>query len=135
MSTPAGPLRLYRARKLLIDCYGDRMVVESGNLLRNLPDASQKERFEHLLARDDVRIERITSRGQATPEGEWCDQEQNEFVLLVSGQAGLLIEGEPQERVMSDGDWIMLPARCRHRVVWTSAGADTVWLAMHWPFA
>ena len=43
----------------------------------------------------------------------------------------LRIEGESADRELGDGDWIMLPAHCRHRVTWTRAEPPTVWLAIH----
>ena len=78
-----------------------------------------------------MRIERITSTGQATPEGEWYDQDTEEWVLLVEGAARLRIEGESEDRALNEGDWIFLPVHCRHRVTWTRAEPPTVWLAVH----
>jgi cupin 2 domain-containing protein len=54
-----------------------------------------------------VRIERIVSHGHASPSGFWYDQEEDEFVLLVSGAARLEVEGEG-EVVLAAGDWIDL---------------------------
>jgi len=90
------------------------------------------ERFEPLVTRPGLRIERIVSTGQATPEGEWYDQETDEFVLVVAGAARLRIEGEDEDRALAEGDWMFLPAHCRHRVTWTRAEPPTVWLAIHW---
>ena len=45
--------------------------------------------------------------------------------------ARLRIEGESADRELGEGDWIMLPAHCRHRVTWTRAEPPTVWLAIH----
>lgn len=104
-----------------------------GNLLCSLPDATGDEKFETLLIKDGVRIERIVSRGQATAPGEWYDQAGHEWVLLLAGEALLELEGEAVPRRLVTGQWVMLPAYCRHRVVWTAAGVDTVWLAIHWP--
>jgi len=86
---------------------------------------------ETLCQREGLRIERIVSTGQATPEGQWYDQGDDEWVLLVSGAARLLIEGEARERELAAGDWLLLPAHCRHRVTWTSSDPPTVWLAVH----
>ena len=102
------------------------------NILANLPDASAGEVFETLVEGGGVRIERIVSRGQATPAGEWYDQPWDEWVLVVAGRAGLLIEGEPEPRELAPGDHLLLPARCRHRVAWTVPDTPTVWLAVHW---
>jgi cupin 2 domain-containing protein len=84
-----------------------------------------------LLDRPTLRIERIVSTGQTTSEGQWYDQETDEWVLLVEGAARLRIEGEREDRELGEGDWILLPAHCRHRVTWTRAEPPTVWLAVH----
>jgi cupin 2 domain-containing protein len=106
--------------------------LSAGSLLAHLPLGPQaNERVETLLDRADLRIERIISAGQATPEGEWYDQAADEWVLLVSGRARLKIEGERAERELGPGDYLHLPARCRHRVAWTDPDQPTVWLAIH----
>jgi cupin 2 domain-containing protein len=105
----------------------------TGNLLTELLDASDGECFETLLVRDGVRIERIVSKGQATPEGEWYDQPWHEWVLLVVGEAQVQLEKEHTLQRLLPGQWLLLPAHCRHRVVWTRPGQETVWLALHWP--
>jgi cupin 2 domain-containing protein len=84
-----------------------------------------------LVHREGLRIERIVSTGQTTPEGQWYDQETDEWVLVVESAARLRIEGEQADRELSEGDWILLPAHCRHRVTWTRAEPPTVWLAIH----
>jgi cupin 2 domain-containing protein len=49
-------------------------VVKAGNLLSGLPARSLAEEVvETLLELPGLRIERIVSTGQATPEGEWYD--------------------------------------------------------------
>jgi cupin 2 domain-containing protein len=107
------------------------MALKAGNLGRDLPAQSADEVLDVLLERPDLRIERIVSTGQTTPEGEWYDQASDEFVLLVSGAARFRIEGETEDRALEEGDWILLPAHCRHRVTWTQAAPPTVWLAIH----
>ena len=104
---------------------------EFGNLLAALPDASGGEQFETLLARYGLRIVRIVSDGQASPDGEWFDQDEDEWVVVLAGGAGLLIEGEPDVRPLGPGDYAFLPAHCRHRVEWTNPESPTVWLAIH----
>jgi cupin 2 domain-containing protein len=78
-------------------------------------------------------LEKIISDGQATPPGEWLDQENDEWVLLLKGSAGLRFAGESGIRTMRPGDAVNLPARLRHRVEWTECGAKTIWLALHYP--
>jgi len=91
------------------------------------------EIFEPLSGSTGVLIERIVSTGQMTPEGEWYDQERDEWVMVVTGAARLLIEGQENDIELSAGDWIHLPAHCRHRVTWTQSSPPTVWLAVHYP--
>jgi len=107
-------------------------MPQSGNLYSGLPDERQPEElFEALAEARGLSIERIVSTGQATPEGEWLDQGRSEWVALLRGGARLLIEGEAKERRLKPGDWLLLPAHCRHRVTWTSDREPTVWLAAH----
>jgi cupin 2 domain-containing protein len=34
---------------------------------------------------------------------------------------------------LSEGDYILIPARVKHRVEWTSKDHATIWLAVHYP--
>lgn len=100
------------------------------NLLA-LPAADlDEEFFETLLQRPGVRVERIISTGQATPEGEWYDQSWDEWVLLLTGEALLLLDDGTTHRLWP-GDTLLLPAHCRHRVDWTTPDEPTIWLALH----
>lgn len=109
----------------------DKPQAASGNLFAALPDAAGEERFDSLLARPGVRILRIVSTGQASPEGEWYDQDGDEWVAVLRGSAVVLIESEAEPRTLGPGDYLFLPAHCRHRVVETSGEEPTVWLAVH----
>ena len=101
-----------------------------GNLLRELPDAGAGEVFTELLARPGARIERIVTRGQATPEAAPYDQPHDEWVLLLAGAAKLWLDGLG-EIALAPGDHRLIPAHQRHRVTWTPPDEDTVWLAVH----
>ena len=101
------------------------------NLLESVPGSLPEEKTENLLASGNFRLERIVSQGHATPPGEWYDQERDEWVLLLKGGAGLRFEGEPDARVLRPGDAMLIRAHVRHRVEWTEAGGQTVWLALH----
>ncbi|MCP4303778.1 MAG: cupin domain-containing protein [bacterium] len=109
---------------------GSTQAGRGGNLFTGVsPDADQ-ETLTDLLKQPGLRIERIVSTGQASPPGFWYDQDWDEWVLVVSGSAGLQIEGAP-EQTLRPGDYVLLPAHTRHRVAWTDADAPTVWLAVH----
>jgi len=100
------------------------------NLFTDLPDAAAAEAVEAILSRPGIRIERIVSRGQASPTGFWHDQPESEFVLLAAGGARLRFEDEPADRELKPGDCVDIPAGRRHRVAWTDPGQATVWLAV-----
>ena len=102
------------------------------NLYKNIPFELPEELVEHLAGREDLRIERIVSDGHSSPEGFWYDQEQHEWVLLVSGSAILSIETDSGiERIeLTPGDYLLIPAHRRHRVESTSSTEKTLWLAV-----
>ena len=106
-------------------------MAAAGNLFAHIPDRLDEEEVATLLAAPGLRIERIVSTGQASPPGFWYDQDWDEWVVVLSGAAGLLLEGEPAPRTLRPGDHLHLPAHCRHRVEWTDAARPTVWLAVH----
>jgi cupin 2 domain-containing protein len=105
--------------------------VKSGSLTSGRAPPGAEELVEALYERPGVRIERIVSSGQASPDGHWYDQDSDEWVLVVAGRARLRIDGEAQDRELGEGDYLFLPAHCRHRVAWTRSEPPTVWLAIH----
>ncbi|MDD5285692.1 MAG: cupin domain-containing protein [Desulfuromonadaceae bacterium] len=107
------------------------MNQKFNNLFDGIPATLPEEIFQTLAERGNIRIERIVSEGHTTPEGEWYDQSWDEWVILLTGSAGLLFDGEPLPRTMNGGDYVMIPSGCRHRVEWTDPDLKTVWLAVH----
>lgn len=106
------------------------MKTEVNNIFANIPVIIPEERFESLLAREKLKIERIISHGHATPTGEWYDQTWDEWVLLLQGTAKLgYADGNIIE--MQTGDYVFIPAHTRHRVEWTQPDSNTIWLAIH----
>lgn len=91
----------------------------------------ESEQFDQLLSMEGIEIERIVSHAHATPEGEWYDQNWDEWVLVVSGQAGIRFVDSPDMHTLNAGDSLFFPANRRHRVEWTSAEEPTIWLAVH----
>ena len=100
------------------------------NIFSDIPQSLPDELIETLTEGESVRIKRIVSRGHASPEGFWYDQVDNEWIMLLSGSAAVEIEGRG-EVALSAGDYLLLPAHCRHRVNRTDSDADTVWLAVY----
>jgi len=106
--------------------------IQSANLFDRLPNKGTNEELTTLVDRAGSKLVRIVSTGQATPEGVWYDQDDNEWVVVLRGSAGLRVDGEDDVRVLSVGDYIDLPAGLRHRVERTDADGPTVWLALHY---
>jgi cupin 2 domain-containing protein len=80
-----------------------------------------------------ARIERIVSFGQSSPAGFWYDQDEDEWVAVLTGSARLEL-ADPVERVeLLPGDHLLIPAHRRHRVEWTAPGEPTIWLAVFVP--
>ena len=103
----------------------------NGNLFANVPALLDIEETAVLAELPGARVERIVSTGQASAPGFWYDQEQTEWVVVLAGSAGLMIEGESAPRVLAPGDYVEIPPHVRHRVEWTDADEPTVWLAVH----
>lgn len=111
--------------------------MKATNLFESIPSALPEELVEVLAGSDGhARIVRIVSRGHASPDGFWYDQEEHEWVALLSGSAVMSFEdtvsGEVTSVSLVPGDWIEIPARTRHRVESTSTEEPAVWLAVHW---
>ena len=105
-------------------------MAEVRRLLAALPDATANEVVDVVLRARGLRLERIVSHGQVSPEGFWYDQPEAEWVLVLAGAARLAIEGETAERELGPGDAVYLPAHCRHRITWTDPARPTVWLTL-----
>ena len=104
------------------------------NLFSEIPARLDAELIQSLPLRSSaLRIERIVSRGQATPPGQWYDQDEHEWVLLLSGSAGIRFEDEQAVHILRPGDYMEIPAHRQHRVEWTHPVQETLWLAVFYP--
>jgi cupin 2 domain-containing protein len=96
--------------------------------LFSAPDNLPSELSVTLQAAEGIRIERIVSRGHASPDGFWCDQDQHEWVVVLQGAGRLRFEDECLD--MQRGDFVSIPAHKKHRVEWTTPAELTIWLAV-----
>jgi cupin 2 domain-containing protein len=102
------------------------------NLFSDLPaPGAAEEHFVTLMQQPGLRIERIVSHGQASPPGFWYDQPEAEWVLLLQGRAELEFAEPFRRQPLQAGDFLEIPAHCRHRVAWTDPDAPCLWLAIH----
>ena len=105
--------------------------MEKANIFSQIPDVLKEELTEEILKNGSFKLERIVSKGHATPRGEWYDQDKDEWVILLKGSAGILIEGDKEVIALKPGDHVNLPAHVKHRVEWTDKDSETVWLALY----
>jgi cupin 2 domain-containing protein len=102
------------------------------NIFADIPEPRADEGLEMLLSEENLRLERIVSCGHASPREVWYDQPWDEWVILLSGHATLLFDGEIQAQEMRPGDFLNIPAHRRHRVEWTDPATPSVWLSLHY---
>ncbi|MFA5632088.1 MAG: cupin domain-containing protein [Porticoccaceae bacterium] len=101
--------------------------MDKSNLFEGIPAELPAELETQLAQGRAFRLKRIVSRGQST---DWYDQDEDEWVLLVTGAARLEFEGNaPME--LAAGDYTLIPAHCKHRVAWTDPERESVWLAIY----
>jgi len=99
--------------------------MRTGNLFANAIPPEDGERFETILSHRNIVIERIVSSSAIAPL-EYV-QPQDEWVVLVQGDAALKVAGE--SIALKSGDHLFLPAGVPHSLERVSTGA--IWLAVH----
>jgi len=105
-------------------------MPDLANLLADIPTALPEELVDVLVRAPGVQMVRVVSRGHSSPPGFWYDQEEHEFVVVLSGAARLVFEDQVESVEMVAGSWVNIAAHRRHRVEWTDPTRDTVWLGV-----
>ena len=99
------------------------------NIFSNIPSELPSEIFEDIIVTENLRIERIVSKGQTSPDTGWYDQSENEWVIVLSGYG--VIEYITGAKIsLKRGDYLHIKANEKHRVIETSPDEATVWLAI-----
>ncbi len=89
------------------------------------------ELFEPFISGEDLTVERIISTGQQTPENQWLEEDQDEWVLLIQGEAQLKFEDGIKKKLLP-GDYLHIPKNSKHKVESTSTDPPCIWLAIHY---
>ena len=119
---------------IAISIIGDRIknlnLESMPNIYELSQEVSQLEKFEQIVLGKNIQIERIVSTGQTTNSGQWYDQELDEWVLLLQGEAELSYIDDTRIKLKA-GDYLLIPAHTKHRVEYTSIEPVCIWLAVH----
>lgn len=103
--------------------------MKQQNFFSNIPENLSEEIIETILTHNNIRIERIISKGQSSPEDFWYDQTENEWILVLAGKAMIKFEDE-SIITLHKSDYLLIPANQKHRVEWTDPEQHTIWLAI-----
>ncbi|MFG0287606.1 MAG: cupin domain-containing protein [Rhodopirellula sp. JB044] len=102
------------------------------NLLTPPDSPAEDELTQTIYDRKHTRIERIVSTGQCSPPGFWYDQEEDEWVTVLTGRAKLRFKDNAGESTidLQAGDHLLIEAHRQHRVDWTDPQSTTIWIAV-----
>lgn len=98
------------------------------NIFEQIIVDKNEEEFFEIFKNETIKIEKIVSNGQKSPENFWYEQEKSEFVLLLEGFA--ILEFENREVELKKGDYLNIGVMEKHRVKFTSLDEPTVWFAV-----
>ncbi len=102
--------------------------MEVDNIFAQITKASEEEQFNLIFKSPNCRIDRIISAGHSSPKGFWYDQENDEFIMLLQGEA--ILEFEDRMVNLKAGDYMHIPKNCKHRVEKTSIDPVCIWLCV-----
>ena len=105
------------------------VIVKNGRLLKLPTPLPIEELFEDIVSAGNFRVERIISTGQVSPPDFWYEQEEDEWVALIQGEAAIEFE-DGAFLELEAGDWVYLPACLRLRVASTSVNPPCIWIAV-----
>ena len=102
--------------------------MEKYNIFDKIIVDKEEENFFEIFKNETIKIEKIVSNGQISPENFWYEQEKSEFILLLEGFA--ILEFENREVELKKGDCLNIKAKQKHRVKFTSLNEPTIWFTV-----
>ena len=102
--------------------------MEKYNIFDKIIVDKEEENFFEIFKNETIKIEKIVSNGQISPENFWYEQKKSEFILLLEGFA--ILEFENREVELKKGDCINIKAMEKHRVKFTILDEPTIWFAV-----
>lgn len=103
-------------------------MVDKYNIFEKVLVNKNEEQFFEIFKNETIKVEKIVSNGQKSPENFWYEQEKSEYILLLSGSA--ILEFEDFEIELEKGDCLNISAMKKHRVKFTSLSEPTIWFAI-----
>ena len=102
--------------------------MEKQNIFEQIIVDKNEEKFFEIFKNEKIKIEKIVSNGQKSPENFWYEQEKSEYILLLEGFA--ILEFDDYEVELKKGDCLNIKAFEKHRVKFTSQTEPTIWFAV-----
>jgi len=99
------------------------------NIFSDIPAEIPNEIFEDIITTEKLRVERIVSKGHVSPDSQWYDQTENEWVIVLSGY-GVIEYINGDKVTLRQGDYLHIQSHEKHRVIESSPDENTVWLAI-----
>ena len=105
--------------------------MNNQNIFSEIPNSLKEELFEDIISTENIKIERIISDGHSSPKEGWYESEQNEWVIVLEGDAILTLESG-ENITLKRGDYYNISAFTKHKVSQTSKSEKTIWLAIYY---
>ena len=99
------------------------------NIFDSIPENLDEEVFDLLLKNENIKIERIISKGHTSPKSGWYNQNKNEWVIVLKGEALISFE-DGKDIKLKVGSHLHISAHTKHKVKWTAPETETIWLAV-----
>ena len=96
------------------------------NIFNDIPSELAEELFTTIYTAKKFRVKRIVS------QGFWYDQNENEWLIVLEGNASIQFDGIPEPVELGPGSYLNIPAHVKHRLARTSQIQQTIWLAIHY---
>ncbi|MCX6157127.1 MAG: cupin domain-containing protein [Ignavibacteriae bacterium] len=108
------------------------LKIKTDNFFNSINLKSNKEKFTELIKGRSFTAEKIVSNGFKSPDNKWMSEVNDEWVMLLKGSAKLEFEFEVGDVInLKAGDYLLIPAKTKHRVIYTSKKPFCYWLAIH----
>ena len=91
-----------------------------------------EEYTEIIWQSEHLRLERIISCGHISPPDFWYEQEEDEWVMVISGEGAITWDNGEISHLKA-GESLLIPRKKKHRVSYTSINPPCIWLALFAP--